>query len=326
MANSVSESGRGLGSVSPGKKPWLAIASGAGAILLLVSLIDYNPASYHSVPPAGSDPLLGKFGVILARYLYGFLGLGAWLLPWLLAMITFLSTVKSDTREKVRKLSTILVAILSISVLANIRDHSLIAAAEDTIFAQNAYEHGAGGSLGALFYSGLPLFAGPDESMGGFLRIWFGALGTTILMICLLTSSLCIHFSMQPLKVVLAFVGVGRKVSRKSPSSFQPRLRPLIPLKRKRVQARRKRRAKARDFRRKVPNEKACFHGLARIPRMSVLFGDAFPPERCLDRRRCPVPKETQNQAFQEKGARSGKRRGSGGGIKRARTGTGAAR
>ena len=217
MANSVSESGRGLGSVSPGKKPWLAIASGAGAILLLVSLIDYNPASYHSVPPAGSDPLLGKFGVILARYLYGFLGLGAWLLPWLLAMITFLSTVKSDTREKVRKLSTILVAILSISVLANIRDHSLIAAAEDTIFAQNAYEHGAGGSLGALFYSGLPLFAGPDESMGGFLRIWFGALGTTILMICLLTGSLCIHFSMQPLKVVLAFVGVGRKVSEKIP-------------------------------------------------------------------------------------------------------------
>ena len=126
MANSVSESGRGLGSVSPGKKPWLAIASGAGAILLLVSLIDYNPASYHSVPPVGSDPLLGKFGVILARYLYGFLGLGAWLLPWLLAMMTFLFTAKSETREKVRKLSTILVAILSISVLANIRDLSLI--------------------------------------------------------------------------------------------------------------------------------------------------------------------------------------------------------
>ena len=50
--------------MSPGKT--VACHSQRGGGYLVLALIDYNPASYHSVPPAGSDPLLGKFGVILA--------------------------------------------------------------------------------------------------------------------------------------------------------------------------------------------------------------------------------------------------------------------
>jgi S-DNA-T family DNA segregation ATPase FtsK/SpoIIIE len=220
MANSVSESGKGLGNLTPGKKPWLAIVSGIMGVLLLISLIDYNPSNYHSVPPSGSSPLLGKIGVVLARYLYGLFGLSAWLLPWMLATISFLAATKSATKEKIRKISTIAVAIVSIGVLANIRDHSLILDGEQTIFPLNAYEHGAGGSIGALLYSGLPMQAASDDSIGGVLRVWVGALGTSILMVCLLTGCICIHFSMEPLKFIWALIGIGKKVKEKIPENL----------------------------------------------------------------------------------------------------------
>jgi DNA segregation ATPase FtsK/SpoIIIE, S-DNA-T family len=220
MANSVSKSGKGLGNLTPGKKPWLAIVSGIVGVLLLISLIDYNPANYHSVPPSGSSPLLGKIGVVLARYLFGIFGLSAWLLPWMLATISFLAATKSATKEKVRKISTIAVAIVTIGVLANIRDHSLISDGEQTIFPSNAYEHGAGGSIGAILYSGLPIQAASDDSFGGFLRVWMGALGTSILMVCLLTGCIFIHFSMEPLKFVAALVGIGKKVKDKIPENL----------------------------------------------------------------------------------------------------------
>jgi len=220
MANSISESGKGLGNLTPGKKPWLAIVSGIMGVLLLISLIDYNPSNYHSVPPSGSSPLLGKIGVVLARYLFGLFGLAAWLLPWMLATIAFLSATKSATKEKVRKISTIAVAIVAIGVLANIRDHSLISAGEQTIFPSNAYEHGAGGSIGAIFYSGLPMQAGSDNSVGGVLRVWMGALGTSILMVCLLAGCIFIHFSVEPLKFIWALIGIGKKVKDRIPENL----------------------------------------------------------------------------------------------------------
>ena len=220
MANSVSKSRKGLGNVTPGKKPWLAVVSGIMSFLLLISLIDYNPSNYHSVPPTGSSPLLGEIGVGLARSLFGLFGLSAWLLPWMFATISFLAATKSVTKEKIRKISTIALAILSISVLANIRDHSLILDGEQTIFPSNSYEHGAGGSIGAILYSGLPMRAVPNDSAGGFLRVWMGVLGTSISMVCLLIGCLCIHFSMEPLRFVAALVGIGKKVKEKIPASL----------------------------------------------------------------------------------------------------------
>ena len=219
MANSISESGKGLGNLTPGKKPWLAIISGIMGVLLLISLVDYNPSNYHSVPPTGSSPLLGKIGVVVARYLYGLFGLAAWLLPWMLATISFLSATKSATKEKVRKISTIAVAIISIGVLANIRDHSLIEAGKQTIFPSNAYEHGAGGSIGAILYSGLPIQAVSEDVVGGVLRVWMGALGTSILMVCFLAGCICMHFSMEPLKFITALIGIGKKVKASIPEN-----------------------------------------------------------------------------------------------------------
>ena len=184
--------------MSPGKKPWVAFGSGLLGILLLVSLIDYNPSNFHSSPPAGSSPLLGQMGVNVARFLYGILGIAAWLLPWLFGTISFLWSTRPPTREKIRKIATIAVAIVSIAVLANVRHYALNPEDRQTDFPPDLYEHGAGGSIGAILYSGMPWLSSPEDVSGGFFLVWMGALGTSILMACLLVASLCIHFSMEP--------------------------------------------------------------------------------------------------------------------------------
>jgi hypothetical protein len=54
----------------------------------------------------------------------------------------------------------------------------------EPLFELNHFEHGAGGSLGALLYSGLP-FANPgmaEKSIGGFYVFGWGGLGTGLLM------------------------------------------------------------------------------------------------------------------------------------------------
>ena len=268
MANSASKSGKGLGNVTPGKNPWVAVVSGIMSFLLLISLIDYNPSNYHSVPPTGSSPLLGEIGVGLARSLFALFGLSAWLLPWMFATISFLAATKSVTKEKMRKISTIAFAIVSISVLANIRDHSLIMDGKPTIFPSNSYEHGAGGSIGALLYSGLPLRAVPDDSVGGFLRVWMGVLGTSISMVCLLLGCLCIHFSMEPLRFVGALVGIGKKVKEKIPASLgeksTPEVKPEKP----------KEEEKTEKLPKKKLKKRWSFPGFGKGSDDDLLFGD----------------------------------------------------
>ena len=106
------------------------------------------------------------------------------------------------------KISTILLCIASLCVMANIRDHGLLKNENDTLFDLNHFEHGAGGSLGAFFYSGLP-FSNPDLaeiSIGGFLRIWMGGLGTGLLMTGILIASICTHFSLNPFPLLFGFL------------------------------------------------------------------------------------------------------------------------
>jgi S-DNA-T family DNA segregation ATPase FtsK/SpoIIIE len=82
----------------------------------------------------------------------------------------------------------------------------------EPLFELNHFEHGAGGSLGALLYSGLP-FANPgmaEKSIGGFLRIWMGGLGTGILMTGILIASICTHFSLKPFSVLMKFIKTPR--------------------------------------------------------------------------------------------------------------------
>ena len=115
------------------------------------------------------------------------------------------------------KISTILLCIASLCVMANIRDHGLLKNENDTLFDLNHFEHGAGGSLGAFFYSGLP-FSNPDLaeiSIGGFLRIWMGGLGTGLLMTGILIGSICTHFSLNPFPLLFGFLKNIRTKSEK---------------------------------------------------------------------------------------------------------------
>ena len=115
------------------------------------------------------------------------------------------------------KISTILLCIASLCVMANIRDHGLLKNENDTLFDLNHFEHGAGGSLGAFFYSGLP-FSNPDLaeiSIGGFLLIWMGGLGTGLLMTGILIASICTHFSLNPFPLLFGFLKNIRTKSEK---------------------------------------------------------------------------------------------------------------
>lgn len=232
MANSVSESGKGkgLGNVSPGKKPWLAIVCGVLGILLFVALVEYDPDCLHKDPPADKTLLLNKGGLLVADFLYAIFGIAAWLLPWLLGTSSFLWATRPSSKEKIRKLATIFVIIVSISVLANVRHYALNPDDREGSFDPYMYRHGAGGSIGAIVYSGLPWDAKRGWSASktnewketssddnGFFREWMGALGTSVLMAFVLMGSLCIHFSLEPLKFAGALVGWGKKVSNKIP-------------------------------------------------------------------------------------------------------------
>jgi len=230
LTSSESDSGKGLGNVTPDKKLWLAFAFAVLGILLLVALFEYDPKCLHAKPPVDKNLLLSKGGLWVADFLYAVFGISAWLLPWLFGTISFLWATRQPSREKLRKIITIFATIVSISVLANVRHYSLHPDDRVEAFDPSSYRHGAGGSIGAIVYSGLPwdgqrgwsLHANNDwkettSDANGFFREWLGALGTSVLMVLVLMSALCIHFSMEPLKLFGAFVGLGRKVKEQLP-------------------------------------------------------------------------------------------------------------
>ena len=234
LVKTVSESskGKGLGSVTPDKKLWLSVVVGVLGILLLVALIEYDPDCLHKNPPVDKNLLLNKGGLLVASFLFGFFGISAWLLPWLFGTISFLWATRQPSKEKIRKLVTIFAAIVSISVLANVRHYSLNPDDRMSAFDPDKFRHGAGGSIGAIVYSGLPWdpkrgwFADETKTWSetssddnGFFREWMGGLGTSVLMAFILMGSLCVHFSMEPLKLLGALVGLGRKVKEQIPKN-----------------------------------------------------------------------------------------------------------
>ncbi len=231
MVNTGSESNKGLENVTPDRKLWVSVVFGVLGILLLVALIEYDPHCLHKDPPVDKTLLLNKGGLWVADFLYAVFGIAAWLLPWLFGTISFLWATRQSSKEKTRKLVTIFAAIVSISVLANVRHYSLDPDARAKNFGPDTFRHGAGGSIGAIVYSGLPwdpkrgwIDEGktngwkktPSDDNGFFLD-WMGALGTSVLMAFLLMGSMCVHFSMEPLKLLGSLVGLGRKVKEQFP-------------------------------------------------------------------------------------------------------------
>ena len=191
----MSKSELKLNPVSAERSKISALFALSFAILCLVALLDYDPASLHSSPQINDSPVLGKAGIFTARTLLGWFGLSSWLIPWLFINLSMCFYMKTHRRTKVIQNVSVLLCILSISILANVRDHSSLISDYSSIFNLNFYEHGAGGSVGAFFYSGLPFSetVNPNFSNSGVLRVWLGNMGTTLLRIVLLVIGACYH-------------------------------------------------------------------------------------------------------------------------------------
>ncbi len=191
----MSKSELKLNPVSAERSKISALFALSFAILCLVALLDYDPASLHSSPQINDSPVLGKAGIFTARTLLGWFGLSSWLIPWLFINLSMCFYMKTHRRTKVIQNVSVLLCILSISILANVRDHSSLISDYSSIFNLNFYEHGAGGSVGAFFYSGLPFSetVNPNFSNSGVLRVWLGNMGTTLLSIVLLVIGAYYH-------------------------------------------------------------------------------------------------------------------------------------
>ena len=205
MAKAIVEDKVGIRKPTPDKQVLLSILNAIASFIILVALVTYEPGTYHASPSVGSSPLLGQFGIFTARTLFGIFGLSAWLLPWFFGTFSFLLSRKILSKERFTKLTTIFLSILSISVLANIRDAQLRENGQDALLNSNIYEHGAGGSMGAILYSGMPITSNPDQQIGGFLKVWLGSLGTTVISMGMLLFALTHHFSLAPINFLLSF-------------------------------------------------------------------------------------------------------------------------
>jgi DNA segregation ATPase FtsK/SpoIIIE, S-DNA-T family len=193
-----------VGKITPVRRPWLAAGLAVAALVCLVSLLDYDGQG-HADPSVGEPHLLGGVGEFLSDQMLASLGLGAWLLPWAFGCASFLTFAESTKSMRVRKLATIGLVIISIAALANLRDAGFRAEGGEPLLDKDLYRHGAGGSLGGVLYSGVPLHALPENRSGGFLGQWLGGLGTGLLMSITLVGSLLLHWSVKP---NLAFVGL----------------------------------------------------------------------------------------------------------------------
>ena len=197
MANESikNKQGSGLSQLSPVRRTGWGILFGLLSLITLIAIIDYDPSNYHSFPPDGSSPLLGQAGIILGRFAFAYLGLSSWFLPWFFGVCAWLFLVPSRKEQKIHKLVPLPFIIVSVSLMANLRDYATIEEENSPIFEQSTFEHGAGGSLGSWLYSGMPFRGEIENVRGGILKIWIGEFGSWLLAIAILVSSLAVHFS-----------------------------------------------------------------------------------------------------------------------------------
>ena len=196
MANVTGKSKEksGLTQLSPVRKTGWGIIFALLCLLFLISLWDYDPSNYHTYPPDGDAPLLGQIGIITARYAFAILGVSAWFLPWCFGVCSWLMLKPYTKRQKLQKLLPLPFVLLSVCLMANLHDFNKILENEKPLLDSLTFEHGAGGSLGAWLYSGMPFLGNPQVS-SGILRVWIGEVGTWVFAIFVLLSSIAVHFS-----------------------------------------------------------------------------------------------------------------------------------
>ena len=146
MANESvkNKQGSGLSQLSPVRRTGWGILFGLLSLITLIAIIDYDPSNYHSFPPDGSSPLLGQAGIILGRFAFAYLGLSSWFLPWCFGVCAWLFLVPSHKEQKMQKLVPLPFIVVSVSLMANLRDYTNIQEENSPIFEQSTFEHGAG--------------------------------------------------------------------------------------------------------------------------------------------------------------------------------------
>ena len=176
------------------KNRFVALIFALFAVCLLISLISFDSSALHSagsleLKQTGnheSVALFGEFGNFLAYYNFAFMGISSWLIPWLLITISYVYFTRTSIIVKWKKISSLIMMVVSVSTLANINFSS-------SADAQN-YVAGWGGYLGAFVYSGLPL--NPTSALPtGLLGNLLGPLGTSIACVIGLFFSITIYFS-----------------------------------------------------------------------------------------------------------------------------------
>jgi DNA segregation ATPase FtsK/SpoIIIE, S-DNA-T family len=210
-----------VGKISPARRPWLAAGFAVVAFVCGVSLLDYDGQG-HAEPRVGEPHLLGRLGEFLSDHMLASLGLGAWLLPLAFGCATFLTLAESTKSMRIRMLAAIGLVIISIATLANLTDTGLRAEDGKPLLDdyKDLYRHGAGGSLGGILYSGVPVHAPPENRWGGFLGQWLGGLGTGLLMSITLVCSLLLPWSGKPSTLLIGLQGRTRDLwKRLSPAA-----------------------------------------------------------------------------------------------------------
>ena len=185
---------KGVSVLRHGKNRIVAAIFALFAVCLLISLVSFDSTALHSagsleLKQTGnheSVALFGEFGNFLAYYNFAFMGISSWLIPWLLVTISYVYFTRTSIIVKWKKISSLIMMVVSVSTLANINFSS-------SADAQN-YVAGWGGYLGAFVYSGLPV--NPSAALPtGLLGNLLGPLGTSIACVIGLFFSITIYFS-----------------------------------------------------------------------------------------------------------------------------------
>ena len=204
MANVSEKAGKesGLAQLSPVKRVGWGLFFALLSLFIFISLLDYDPSNYHAFPPEGDAPLLGKVGIEIGRFMFALLGLSAWFLPWFFGVTAWLFLTPTNKATRYQKLIPLPFILIAVSIMANLRDFHTIQSSGFPFLDQHMFEHGAGGSLGAWLYSGMPLMEKTQLASGGILRIWIGEAGSWLLASILLLTSLAVHFSFGSAKLL----------------------------------------------------------------------------------------------------------------------------
>ena len=155
--------------------------------------------------------MLGQVGVFIARYLYTLIGISAWIVPWILALITWQCFAPQSTSRNLIKVIPLLTGIVSICVIGDLKDLEnpanlpaiqILQFNQVLIMVQGEFL-----VRGCFLASSSPNTKMPEDY--GYLKIWLGIGGSWIFAVLLLLFSFVFYFSIgmshfQKLAILLA--------------------------------------------------------------------------------------------------------------------------